>query len=371
MPALARVALRQVLDAGPDPEASWLLSRALLQEGRIDEAASALGDAGGYGSDNPLKTEAAPHLGSAQCAKCHEKIHRAQQLSRHAHTFLTGSELERIPLPDSPLPDPADPKAIGSGDRGITPVGRGMDGRFRELRLSRYGDTGGWDVTAGQLARPESTSSEDLLGRFLSADDVRKCLGCHVTDFRAARDQTGPLAKETGIGCERCHGPGGNHVLAVAAEFSDLAIARPRLASAKQVTALCAECHSPRGRTVQPTDPDAVRFQGTTIAWSRCYQESQGRLSCITCHDPHHDADTSASRYEQKCVACHSGTSDKKRSDRGLAPTAAEHGRQVTCPVNSTTGCLNCHMPRTTSAVPHTTFTDHHIRVHGAADRVR
>jgi tetratricopeptide (TPR) repeat protein len=381
-PAPARDQLRTVLGAGPDPDASWLLSRAWLQEGRADEAVSAVQRSGGRRSDDPLASEPAPYVGSAACAECHKAIHRAEQSSRHARTFLSGPDLARLPLPDGPLADPADPKtvhhrlrregdrvgwetrvddevaravvryAFGSGDRGVTPVGPDGHGRFRELRLSRYGDIDAWDVTTGHKVRPEPHTADGFLGRVLSADDVRGCLGCHTTDPRSARDRAGPLAAETGIGCERCHGPGGNHLKAVSTGFLDLAIARPRLATAEQVTRLCAGCHSPIGRSVKPTDPDAPRFQGTTLTWSRCYQESSGGLSCVTCHDPHHDADTSASRYEAKCLACHSPTGGKEGEGRS------------SCPVNPSAACLTCHMPATKSAVPHTTFTDHHIRVH-------
>jgi tetratricopeptide (TPR) repeat protein len=385
-PAKARDRLMQVLAAGPDREASWLLSRSWIQDGRFDEAASTLQQAGDFGADNPTAPEPAPYVGSTACAACHEATHRAAQSSQHARTFMTGSDLARLSLPVSPVPDPADPKAIhhrarrdgdtvdwetqageefaravvrfafGSGDRGVTPVGRDDRGRLRELRLSRYGEIDGWDLTTGHTAKPDTTTADVLLGRVLNDDDLRQCLSCHTTDFRASRDHLGPLAVEGGIGCEKCHGPAGNHLKAVDAGFSDPAIARPRLASAEQVTRLCAGCHSPPGRTVKPTDPDAVRFQGTTLPWSRCYQNSQGRMSCVTCHDPHHDASRSAAHYEAKCLDCHSA-----------APAQAEGVRRVPCPVNPTGACLKCHMPATTSAVPHTKFTDHHIRVHPPA----
>jgi hypothetical protein len=130
------------------------------------------------------------------------------------------------------------------------------------------------------------------------------------------------------------------------------------------VTGLCARCHSPRGRSVQPTDADAVRFQGTTLTWSRCYQESQGGMSCITCHDPHHDAVTSPSHYQAKCLACHGASPESDKGDHGRAPVLVEGVRRVTCTVNPTAQCLGCHMPKTHSAVPHTTFTDHDIRAH-------
>ena len=55
-------------------------------------------------------------------------------------------------------------------------------------------------------------------------------------------------------------------------------------------------------------EPDSIRFQATTLTWSRCYAQSRGELDCVTCHDPHRDAETSASFYEVKCLDCHGPT---------------------------------------------------------------
>ena len=67
----------------------------------------------------------------------------------------------------------------------------------------------------------------DYLGMPLTEDAVRRCFSCHVTNPQAVLETSGPEAADHAIGCEKCHGPGGNHVLAVAAKFPDLAIARP------------------------------------------------------------------------------------------------------------------------------------------------
>ena len=121
--------------------------------------------------------------------------------------------------------------AFGSGDRGLTLVGHEDDGQARELRLSHYPNGAGsiWDVTAGHPSNPRSLA--EYLGQPLTEDSVRRCLFCHVTDARAVLKGSGPGASDHGIGCEKCHGPGGNHLLAVAAKFPDLAIARPSMAS--------------------------------------------------------------------------------------------------------------------------------------------
>ena len=38
--------------------------------------------------------------------------------------------------------------------------------------------------------------------------------------------------------------------------------------------------------------------------------------------------------------------------------------KRTLCPVNPTAGCIGCHMPAVKDIVPHSTFTDHFIRVH-------
>ena len=339
--------------------------------------------------------EPSPYIGSNRCAVCHSAISQSQQASRHAHTFFRVAELGKLSLPPESFADPAQPKvthsirrsagqgleqetrsgnqvysavveyAFGSGDRGLTLVGRGETGQAFELRLSHYRTETGtlWDVTSGHILRPEEP--ERYLGESLSEDAVRRCLSCHVTDAQAILKESGPGAGDHGIGCEKCHGPGENHVLAVKAGFSDMAIIDPRMASGSRVVGLCAECHSPRRGSVSREDPSAVRFQGTTLTWSRCFQESEDKLDCVTCHDPHRNAVTSTSHYEAKCLSCHSGAARAQSAKRPSGPTGQpELSRPAACPVNPLNGCVACHMPSVKNVVPHSSFTDHFIRVH-------
>jgi hypothetical protein len=233
------------------------------------------------------------------------------------------------------------------------------------LRLSYYPNATGasWDVTSGQVEHPHDVDT--YLGRPLTEDGVRRCFLCHVTDPKASIEASGPGASGRGIGCEMCHGPGGNHLLAVKAQFPDLAIARPGMVRGPRIVTLCAQCHSPRGKKVTRDDPASVRFQGTTLTWSRCFTESDDGIDCVTCHDPHRNVEKSTASYEAKCLSCHASAARPEGPGASTGRTSpAEASKRATCPVNPTQGCIGCHMPAATGVVPHTFFTDHFIRVH-------
>lgn len=387
-PGEARAALRPILDAGPDAEAFWLLGRAWLQEGKPGEALAATDRAGGYGKDAPTADEPAPFVGDAQCASCHAEIHHVQSSSRHSHTFARGGAAADLPLPDRPLADPRIPAishvmrresdevrvearlgdeqyaalveyVLGSGHRGRTALVRDRQGLARESRLTHYARGIGWGLTVHHPDRPDRAWG--LLGKPMIEDQVEDCLRCHVTDVRSARERSGPLADDRGIRCECCHGPGGNHLKAVALSFPDPAIGRARLDGPSQRNALCADCHrAPSG--APPEGRDFVRFQSPNLAQSRCFTRSDGALECTTCHDPHRDAATSPAFYEAICLDCH-GRDGSSTAPAGV--TALPDGRRrVPCPVNQAEGCVSCHMPSVPEAIPNASYTDHFIRVH-------
>ena len=180
---------------------------------------------------------------------------------------------------------------MGSGDRAMTLVGRDANRNWRELRLSYYGSIGDWDRTPSHRVRPDSP--HEFLGLVQTEDSLRRCLGCHTTHARVGPDSI-HVSSEQGFSCERCHGPAGNHLDAMDLKFPDPAIARPRLASAERVNALCGQCHSAMGRGITAEDPDLARFQASALPLSRCATEAQGStMSCLTCHNPHRNAETS------------------------------------------------------------------------------
>ena len=232
-------------------------------------------------------------MGAAKCAKCHHTNFDSLEHSRHGRTFRTAGQIARLPfLPQGPVTDPGNPRvvhayqrvqehleaetrisdrvvrtivdyAFGSGDRGLTLVGHDEKNHFFESRLSYYSKHGGWDVTSGQSVHPDDPVSYQ--GSLLNLDVVRRCILCHQTNPMAILTHTGPEAADPAIGCEKCHGPGANHLRAVESSPPprDLAIARPSLARGEPVLQLCGQCHDPRKTEAKlsPLLETAIRFQ--------------------------------------------------------------------------------------------------------------
>jgi tetratricopeptide (TPR) repeat protein len=385
--AQAKKVIKALLEQGSDPEAGWLLSRCYIQEKDWKRAGEILREYPSYRSENPQEIEPAPYAGEATCASCHQEQFDAVMASRHATTFYRARDLGSLPLPMEPIPDPGNPVvkhafrregeslavetsgedrlqravidyAFGSLDHFTTFVGRDEQARPRMVRMSYYHSPRGtgWDLATGLPLHP--TDPEEYLGKkMFEGDGMRRCLFCHTTNLYSVLHETGPEAADHSIGCERCHGPGSNHIAAVEAEFPDLAIPKSTRASPASIDQVCAKCHGidqPQGLNVPRTDPLWLRFQSLTLTWSRCYTESDGKLGCATCHDSHRNVETSTERNEAKCLSCHRQTAAARPADKGMGSA---------CPVNATRGCIECHLPRIWVQSTHSFKSDHFIRV--------
>ncbi len=161
----------------------------------------------------------------------------------HARTTAERSSSDS-PCPDRPLPDPDDPEvthtfhrrdgvlreetrvgdevfdavieyAFGTGDRYVTMVGRDASGRYHMSRLSYYHtpEGKGWDRSTLDMTHPTRAHPAEFQGETIGVrDGLAKCLYCHVTNPRTGQNAIGPEMADRAIGCERCHGPGGNHI---------------------------------------------------------------------------------------------------------------------------------------------------------------
>ena len=247
--------------------------------------------------------------------------------------------------------------AFGAGAQAYTPVGF-RNGSYFEHRVSFYTSAGRPARTMGHPGEA-SRSLESALGLVQDPEIIYRCFNCHATGVRPGPDLTNMRA---GVSCERCHGPGKAHLNVARAgrprtELLRSVVALSRLTAGESVR-FCADCHrslSVPALSVAPEvkDPLSIRFQPVGLMASSCFQKS-GKLSCITCHNPHENARQEPEFYVAKCIGCHAA--------------ASTVGRSTACGLSTRANCLPCHMQRR-AAAEYLSFTDHRIRVYDQLHR--
>lgn len=271
---------------------------------------------------------------------------------------------------------------MGSGRHARSFIHRTPQGRLVELPLGWYAENG------GTLAMSPGYDRSDPLDfrRKVSFD----CFFCHnaYPAMAPGADQPHPEpvfpeSLPEGIDCQRCHGPGSAHIAAAGRngakpEEIRAAIVNPARLGPEKSMEICMQCHLET--TSRPLPNSLVRFgrgafsyrpgepladfvlhfdhaKGTgrdekfeivnsvyRLRQSRCFLESNGKLGCTTCHNPHDipRGDKARATYSKACQTCHA--------------TVAKAGHP------SGPDCAGCHMPRRrTEDVVHAVMTDHKI----------
>ncbi len=188
----------------------------------------------------------------------------------------------------------------------------------------------------------------------LSREATTRCLECHNTWMEHVAGTPNQYRRENfllGVGCERCHGPGREHVAfhrAHAEAEATEGIVHPGHLSRERGLEVCAQCHSNavkrRGPafSYRPGEPleaffrttvsnypenDHVANQVKYLRQSQCFQKSD-TLTCITCHNPHRPTDPAT--VQRACLKCH---------------PPAHCTEQDRLPVAVRGHCVGCHMP--------------------------
>jgi hypothetical protein len=272
--------------------------------------------------------------------------------------------------------------SVGGGDVGKSYLVAKGDSLFVSP-ISYYERIRGWDLSPGY---------GDGIFRGFTRRVVDLCVDCHtgwpqLVAGSHSRFQQPPFRFLT-VGCERCHGPGAIHVeqrtqeAAVAGsveESADLSIVNPRRLRPEIRDDVCAQCHLAGDARVLQPGKDYLDFRPGTplgdvvaifsvpqtikgnhfvaldqfeqVKISRCWTASNGRMGCISCHDPHVQLhrEQAIDFFRSRCLNCHARGSCRE-------PLAQ---RQATSPPDN---CILCHMPKQpTENIGHSSITDHRI----------
>jgi hypothetical protein len=217
-----------------------------------------------------------------------------------------------------------------------------------------YAVGGGWCISPGY------TADSPFFDRRVPA----ACLECHATNARTVfisnKDygdffDRGQLIY--GVDCERCHGPGEEHVRFQTMnpdEKTGRYIVNTGRLSRQQRLDACALCHSGSRYPLKPpfsyrvgdrlddfsqakylpeeaSTLDVHGNQYGLLGTSKCFISSG--MDCSTCHRVHVNEEGDVKQFSQRCLSCHNG---------------AGH---VSCKMPATAGlvlsdnCIDCHMP--------------------------
>ncbi|MEO8400039.1 MAG: tetratricopeptide repeat protein [Ignavibacteriaceae bacterium] len=253
------------------------------------------------------------------------------------------------------------------------------NGMFYQLPLTWNSHKKSWDLSPGYR------ETENLrFSRFVT----NRCMACHNSYQTEKANSIDRYEKpyEIGIGCERCHGPGELHLKEMNSIKYEKSLPKnyktiinPRKLSPQRQLSVCMQCHlQGKGWAINKKDGwfdfhagelletnRSVFFPEHTakevievgdsphrLMLSQCFKKSNGNLTCITCHNPHHSIKSfTIEHYNSKCMSCHS-INDLNKNKFEHKHTEADN-------------CVSCHMNKTGSdnTLHGVSLTDHWIRV--------
>lgn len=395
---------------------------AALQDGAVRATGQPPATGPAPASPSPLVAPSGEYVGASACRECHADIHGTWTRGRHSKmlqpatraTVVGDFSKGELTLAGRRYRVAARDGAfyITESDLGPEPRDHRVEYTLGSRRVQHYLTTlddgqivvlpPTWDVTwqrwfhNSEIVRP-AEADERIVQQW-----NRHCVGCHVSGQDTGYDP-GTRTYHTqwtdfGTSCERCHGPGRQHVIAARAtpRTAAASIVRPTRLDANHASMVCAQCHSlrtvinpgftagadyydffipalefaidarPRGSQDPPYWPDGRprRFSNDAIGlWqSACFL--RGGATCTTCHvDPHlpdidRNPQLAPAAGNALCASCH----------RAIAAQPAAHTRHA--PDSPGSSCIECHMPKTVVSLK-ATMRDHTLSVPAPENTVR
>jgi predicted CXXCH cytochrome family protein len=332
-----------------------------------------------------VTAESAHYVGSEACEKCHAEI--------YAHWKKTPmANVVRDPKthPDAIIPDLRTNPLMKFTKEDVALVYGSV---WKQRYFTKIGDDyfpqpAQWDITH-KVWRPYFVANgTDWWAPFYPPDNMQRptgstCDGCHSVEYNIHTKQVA----EWNVGCERCHGPGGEHI----AHPSRANILDPARMDYVRANDTCVQCHSQGRPLTNPIEgkyydwpvgyhvglnladfwqleehklgettfthfPDGTahknRMQGNDFVQSVMYRRG---ITCFSCHDVHGTENNAQLRkpVDKLCLDCHGPMSP----NGPRTATLEEHTHHKKDSPGSQ--CVACHMPQIA-----TTIADVKVRSH-------
>ncbi len=315
---------------------------------------------------------AATYVGSKSCQKCHADIYQRWQKTPMANVVRDPREHPEAIIPDLSKPDPL--VKFTKADVAFVYGSIWKQRYFTRVGSDYFPEGAQWDVTH-KVWRPYFVApNTDWWEPFYPPANSKRptgptCDGCHSVNYNI-HDKT---VTEWNVGCERCHGPGSQHV----AHHSAKNILNPGRMDYVRANDTCIACHSQGrplnnpiehryydwavgyeagrnlsdywkledhslGETTFTHFADGTahknRMQGNDFVQSVMYRRG---VTCFSCHDAHGSGNYAELREPASkiCLDCH--TPGGLNGPR--AATLEEHTHHKAGSAGS--DCVACHMP--------------------------
>jgi predicted CXXCH cytochrome family protein len=329
--------------------------------------------------------ESAHYTGSAACQKCHAEIYSHWRKTPMANVVRDPRE-----HPDAIIPDLVTNPLTKFTKEQVALVYGSL---WKQRYFTKSGDDyfpqpAQWDVAAKTWRPYFVANGTDWWAPLYPADNFQRptgptCDGCHSVDYNIRTKQV----VEWNVGCERCHGPGSEHV----AHPAYANILNPARMNFVQANDTCIQCHSQGRPLTNPIEgkyydwpvgyraglnlrdywqledhkfgeqtfthfPDGTarknRMQGNDFVQSVMYRRG---ITCFTCHDIHGTENYGQLRKsaDKLCLDCHAPLSP----NGPRTATLEQHTHHKKDSPGSQ--CVACHMPKI-----ETTIADTKVRAH-------
>jgi len=341
----------------------------------------------GLESQTPSAPASTPaYVGSPACQRCHAPTYERWSKTRMANVVRDPKQHPDAVLPDFSKPDPLLTFTLDS-------VAFVYGSKWKQRYFTRVGNDyfplpAQWDVTH-KIWRPYFVQpNTDWWVPHYPADNLKRptgplCDGCHSVNY----DVKTHAVTEWNVGCERCHGPGGEHVRQPSARN----IVNPAKLDFVRANDTCIQCHSQGQPLANPIESQYFdwpvgfhqggslkdywqleehklgettfthfadgtahknRMQGNDFVQSLMYRRG---VTCFSCHDVHGTSNNAdlIKPARTLCLTCHSpGSPNGPR-----AATLDQHTHHA--PGSAGSDCVACHMPKIEQ-----TIADINVRSH-------